>query len=367
MADSRVDKLARVLVQYSLAIKPKDIFRINSTALAAPLVRALVRETLLAGGFPVVRLALEDMAPILFKYASDEQLAFVPDFTRQETEQINATLAIISSENTRALSGVDPQRVAIQRKANRPLQERVLERAAAGDLRWCVALYPTQASAQDAEMSLMDYEEFVYGACKLHHDDPVASWTALRKEQDRIIAMLSTKNVIRLVAPGTDLTYHVGGRSWVNCYGDANFPDGEVFTGPHEDKTEGYIRYTFPAVYSGREVEDVRLVFKEGRVVEATAAKGQELLHSLIDMDEGARRLGEVAFGTNYDITRFSRNTLFDEKIGGTVHLALGACYPETGAVNQSALHWDMVCDMREHSEVYADGQLIYKDGKFIF
>jgi aminopeptidase len=195
----------------------------------------------------------------------------------------------------------------------------------------------------------------------------VAAWKASRSEQQRIADRLQAAHEIRLVGPGTDLTYQVGGRSWVNCFGDKNFPDGEVFSGPHEQQTEGYIQYSFPAIYMGREVSDIRLEFREGKVVKATAGKGEDLLHSLLAMDEGATRLGEVAFGTNYNIQRFSRNILFDEKIGGTVHLALGAGYPETGSTNRSALHWDMVCDLRQGGEVYADGALIFKDGAFIF
>jgi aminopeptidase len=366
MADPRIERLARVLVHYSLRIQPGEIFRISSPVAGAPLVRELVRESLQAGAIPITRMALEDTTRLLLQYGSEEQVRFVTQTSRQEIDEIHTTVSILAPENTRNLSGVDPQKVSAWRQAGGELQKRLLDRAARNELRWCVTQFPTAAAAQDADMSLADYEDFVYNAGKLNEDDPVAAWTALRSEQQRIIDLLSTKQVIRLVAPDTDLTYHIGGRTWINCFGDANFPDGEVFTGPHEDKTEGYIRYTFPAVYAGREVQDVRLVFKEGKVVQATAAKGEELLHSLLDMDEGARRLGEVAFGTNYDISRFSRNILFDEKIGGTVHLALGAGYPETGALNESGLHWDMVCDMRQNSEVYADGQLIYKDGKFL-
>jgi aminopeptidase len=271
----------------------------------------------------------------------------------------------MASENTRVLSNADPQKVALRRKATRMLQQRIMERSAQNDLRWCVALFPTNAAAQDADMSLADYEDFVYSACKLHYDDPIAAWRASAAEQQRIADFLEARSVVRLVAPDTDLTYTIAGRKWVNCYGDRNFPDGEVFSSCDETLTEGHIRYSFPAIYSGREVEDVRLWFEGGKVVKATAAKGEELLHSLLDMDEGSRRLGEVAFGTNYDITKFSRNILFDEKIGGTIHLALGAGYPETGSKNQSALHWDMICDMREGA-AYADGQLFYKDGKFV-
>ncbi len=366
MPDPRVEKLAQVLVRYSLSLQEGQLFRIASPAAAAPLVRELVKEALLAGAHPITRITLEGIDEVLYKYGSDAQIRYVPAVARQEVEDIDATISILASENTRALSGADPQKVAARRQAMRDIQQRVMERAAEDKLNWCVTLYPTNAAAQDADMSLAEYEDFVYTACKLDEPDPIAAWKATRDEQQRIADFLSQAKVIRLVAPDTDLTYHVGGRKWINCYGDKNFPDGEVFSSAEESKTEGYIRYTFPAIYMGREVSDVRLWFEGGRVVKATAAKGEELLHSLLDMDEGARILGEVAFGTNYSIQRFSRNILFDEKIGGTVHLALGAGYPETGSVNRSALHWDMICDMRQGGEAYADGKLFYKDGKFL-
>jgi aminopeptidase len=366
MTDARVVKLAQVLVRYSLALREGDLFRISAPSAAAPLVRELAREGLIAGANPLARISVEGLDELLFKHGSDAQIRFVPQLMRQEVEDLDATISILASENTRALSAADPQKVAARRQATREIQQRVMERAAEDKLRWCVTLFPTNAAAQDADMSLADYEEFVYDACKLNEADPVAAWQASRDEQQRIADFLAQAREIHLVAPDTDLTYHVGGRTWINCYGDKNFPDGEVFSGPEEASASGHIRYSFPAVYSGREVTDVRLWFEEGRVVKATAARGEELLHSLLDMDEGARRLGEVAFGTNYGIQRFSRNILFDEKIGGTVHLALGAGYPETGSANRSALHWDMICDMRQDGEAYADGRLFYKDGKFL-
>jgi aminopeptidase len=366
MTDPRIARLANVLVRYSLAIEPGDLFRINASPIAAPLVREVYREAIQAGAHPIVRLMLDGLDEILYKYASDEQLQYLPELARQEIEAIDATLGIIGGENSRALSGSDPAKMAMRRQASRPLQERVMQRSDQGALHWCVTLFPTHSGAQDADMSLVDYEDFVFAACKVDQDDPIKAWQATRDDQQRIADFLNTARVVRLVAPDTDLTYQVAGRKWINCYGDKNFPDGEVFSGPEENKTEGTIRYTFPAIYMGREVSDIRLWFEGGKVVKATAGKGEELLHQLLDMDDGARRLGEVAFGTNYDIQRFSRNILFDEKIGGTVHLALGAAYAETGATNQSALHWDMVCDMRAGGEAYADGKLFYKDGKFL-
>jgi aminopeptidase len=365
MGDPRVAKLARVLVRYSVGVKAGQLFQINAPALAAPLIRELYREALLIGAHPFTRIGIDGLDALLYKHGSDEQITHISPIAWRETEEIGATISIMAAENTKSLSGADPQKVALRSQALRELRERLFARSASGELNWAITLFPTQAAAQDAEMSLADYEDFVYGAGKLDEDDPVAAWQAVHDSQQRIADILKAKRVIRLVAPGTDLTYHTAGREWINADGQKNFPDGEIFTSPDEQLTEGYIHFTYPAVFSGREVTDIRLTFEDGKVTQATASKGQELLHSLLDMDEGARRLGEAAFGTNYEIQRFTRNTLFDEKIGGSIHLALGMAFPEIGGQNRSALHWDMVCDMR-HGAAYADGELIYKDGQFV-
>ena len=365
MADIRLARLAHLLVTYSLQLQPGDLLQINTTPLAAPLVREVYREALLAGAHPYTRISLPETQELLLKHGSDEQIGYVPRAEQQEIEDINALLTIWAAVNTRHLSGVDPEKVALRQQANRAWRRTYFERSASGDLRWCGTQFPTEAAAQDAEMSQLEYEDFVYGAGKLDAADPVAEWRAVHDQQQRIADLLGAQREIRLVAPGTDLTYETDGRRWLNADGTANFPDGEVFTSPVETCTRGHISFTYPAVYGGREVEGVRLVFEEGLVVEAAAEKGEDFLRSQLDLDEGARRLGEAAFGLNYDIQRFSRNTLFDEKIGGTIHLALGQSFPEVGGQNESAVHWDMVCDMRA-GEVYADGKLVYKNGRFI-
>jgi len=365
MSDPRLAKLAHVLVHYSLGLKEGDLFQISARPLAAPLIRELCRETLAVGAHPFVDITLEEAAETLYRYGSDAQLQYIPNVTRQLLEDVQATLQIMSSENTKYLSGVDPAKIALRGKAGSELSRRLLEREAAGELSWSITLFPTQAAAQDAEMSLTDYEDFVYDACKLNESDPVSAWQDVHRQQQRLADVLKTKRIIRLVAPDTDLTYHTGGRTWLNADGKKNFPDGEIFTSPDESKTEGHIHFTYPAIFAGRAVEGVRLVFSAGQVVNATADRGEELLHAQLGMDDGARCLGEAAFGTNYNITRHTKNILFDEKIGGSIHLALGQSFPDIGGQNTSALHWDMVCDMHE-GEAYADGELIYKDGKFI-
>jgi aminopeptidase len=242
--------------------------------------------------------------------------------------------------------------------------ERFMERWSSGALRWCGTLFPTHAHAQDAGMSLCEYEEFVFSAGMLDRDDPAVAWSNLYTELQRIARWLGQHDEIHIVAPDTDLIYRVGGRKWIDASGINNFPDGEVFTSPIESSVNGTVRFSYPAVYGGNEVQDVRLTFRDGKVIEATATHGQAFLNAMLDQDPGARYVGEVAFGMNYGIKRFTRNILFDEKLGGTMHVALGMSIPSTGGQNTSALHWDMVCDLRA-GKVYADGQLCYEAGRF--
>jgi aminopeptidase len=364
MADFRQQKLAQVLVSYSLNIQKGDKLIIQAPLIAAPLVREVYREALRAGAHITPRFAMDELNEIRLGEGSDEQLTYVSELDAFETEHMNKYLNIWASQNTRALSKVNPARIALREKATAEISKRFLERAAKGELQWCGTLFPTQAHAQDAGMSLSDYEDFVYGAGLLDQSDPAAAWRKIDQEQQRIATYLEQHDEIHIVAPDTDLTYSVRGRKWVSCAGTVNFPDGEVFTGPIEDSVNGTVRFSYPAVYNGNEVEDVRLTFKDGKVVAATASRGMDFLNAMLDMDAGSRFLGEVAFGLNYNVKEFTKDILFDEKIGGTMHMALGESYPETGGKNESGLHWDMVCDLHE-GKVYADGQLCYEHGKF--
>ena len=366
MVDPRVEKLARVLVHYSLALKKGQLVRIAGPAVAAPHLAAAYREALLAGAYPSVRVGVDGLEEIYFKHANDEQLGFVSDLDRMEVERFDADLRFLGSTNTRALTHIPPERMAKRREATRELTRRYMERAATGAFRWCLTQAPTHADAQEAEMSLGEYENFVYSAGHLDREDPVAAWEAVAKDQAKVVALLGSIKTLRVVGPDTDLTISAAGRKWVSAAGTHNFPDGEVFTGPVENSTRGTVRFSFPAIYGGREVTDVRLTFEGGRVTGAAAAKGQEFLLAMLDLDAGARTLGEFAFGLNYDIQQWTRNILFDEKIGGTLHMALGAAYPDTGGRNVSGLHWDMILELRNGAEVFGDGEVIYRDGRFL-
>jgi aminopeptidase len=366
MTDPRVEKLAKVLVHYSLKIKRNDLFRISGPSLAAPLIRAAFAEALAVGANPYVRASLDGMEELFYRAASDNQLRFVSELDTMEVERVDATLGVLGRWNTRDLTGIEPRRLAMRREATSELQRRFLERAARGELQWCGTQYPAHAEAQDAEMSLTEYEDFVFSAGLLHEADPIAAWERVGREQDRITSALNQVKTLSFKAPDVDLQVSVAGRTWINADGTKNFPDGEVFTGPVEDSANGRVRFSFPAIYQGREVDGIELVFENGKVVRARAAKGEEFLAAMLDIDAGARFLGELAFGTNYNIQRFTRNILFDEKIGGTIHMALGIGYPETGSKNTSGLHWDMICDLRSNAEVKADGEAIYRNGHFL-
>ena len=367
MTDPRVAKLANLLVNYSLELKPGQVVRIDAGEVAAPLVRELYRETLRAGANPRTRIEVDGTDVIALQESSDEQLTFVSEMDRFEVEQLDAVLTIWGDRNTRALSQADPQRMSRRIASRRKLTNRFWERIDEGKASWVGTRFPTEAHAQDAEMSLEEYEDFVYGACHVRMaEDPVAHWREVSLELNRRARELDAFTELRVVGPDTDLTFNVEGRDWLAADGRLNMPDGEIFTSPVETATEGEIRFTFPAIFQGRGVEDVRLRFTEGRVVKAEARTGNDYLQSLLDMDEGSRILGEAAFGLNYEIDRFTRDILFDEKIGGTMHFALGSSFKKLGGRNESGLHWDMICDLRADGEVYADGELVWKAGRFL-
>ena len=364
--DPRIDKLASVLVNYSARVERGNLVRISGSHVALPLIESLVEHVVKAGAFPLVRMNADTNVETILRFATDEQLDFVDPVSKFEVETIDRHIGLWADENTRSLTNVNPKRLARQQAARKRVLETFMNRAAAGTLHWTGTQFPTQGSAQDAEMSLREYENFVFAAGLLHEPDPVAAWKRISEKQQRLADHLNGKSDYRVVAAnGTDIRMDVGHRTWINCDGHENFPDGEVFTGPVLDSVNGVVNFSFPAVHLGREVEGVSLTFRDGKVVDARASKGEDFLIAMLDTDPGARYLGECAIGTNFGITRYTRNTLFDEKIGGTVHFAVGAGYPETGNTNESGLHWDMVVDLRQGGYVEIDGERINVDGKF--
>lgn len=366
MLDPRIEMLADVLVNYSIAVKPGDTVLIRGETTAEPLFKAIYARALQAGGNPLPWPTFSGVEELHYRHASDRQLQHVHEVYKQAVETCECMISIWGQLNTKALSNVDPAKVAMTSRAQREIMMTMLRRMASGDCRWVGTLFPTNAHAQDAEMGSAEFEDFVYGACLPDPSDPLGYWRRFSKWQQKIVNWLNGKRHVHVAAQGTDLRMSVGDRIFINCDGRENMPDGEIYTGPVEDSVEGHVSFSYPAVYKGREVAGVRLWFEKGRVVKATAEKNEAFLLSMLDSDEGARYVGEFAIGTNKGITRFTKETLFDEKIHGTFHLALGAGAPETGNNNESSIHWDMVSDMRQGGEIHIDDELFYRDGDFV-
>jgi aminopeptidase len=361
MRDERLAKLARVLVDYSIGAGEGEQVVVSGGVAAGPLIKEVYARLLDAGAIPVPQVALPGMQELFFGHAREIHYEKTPSVVRALYEGADAFISIMAPQNTRALAAVDPQKQQALSKRDQPLQEIVLSKD-----RWALTLFPTEALAQESEMSLADYEEFVFAAMALDEEDPVRYWHEKAKEQGRLIERLERADEIRIEGPGTDLTLSVKGRKFLNGDGTHNMPCGEVFTGPVEDSANGKVFFGIPVAVAGREVSGVKMRFEGGRVIEASAEKGEEYLNAMLDADEGARFLGELGIGTNYGIPRATKNILFDEKLGGTVHLAVGRSYAETGGKNESSVHWDLISYLREGGELYADGELLQKDGKFL-
>jgi aminopeptidase len=368
MSEQAYHKLAQILVDHSTKVGPGDRVAIETTTNAQDLVREIYQLVLQRGGYPHILLNLPEQEKMLFKFANDEQLTFTPAFQKLVTDQFEVYIRVRADLDPRALSDVPGSKQALRQKGMALVRNTMLQRGATNALRWVLSQIPTEGYATEAGMNMDEYSDFAFSAC--HADDntpdPVAYWENIRKQQLKMIESIEGHDQVRLKGANVDLTLSIKGRKFNNSYGLHNMPDGEIYTGPVEDSASGWVKFTYPAIYQGQMVEGVELQFERGRVISAKAKVGEQLLLAMIASDEGSHYLGEFAIGTNYEINRFTRNILFDEKLGGTFHMALGAGYPETGSQNTSTIHWDMICDMRQDSEIQVDGETIYRDGEFI-
>jgi aminopeptidase len=360
LRDEVVARWADLLTDYCLRVERDETIVISSAIEARPLVEACYKAVVLRGGHPLVRLELPGLHEFFLAQASEPQLTHVPPSSLLEAQVADARIRIAAESDTHSMSRVDPGRQAIYERAREPLRQ------AARRHRWTLTQYPTRAYAADAGMSLDDYETFVTSAMFLDRADPAAAWTDLGRRQAGLVEFMSRVGSIRIEADGTDFTLSVAGRTWINSDGRRNMPSGEIFTGPIEDSASGRLRCGFPVCRDGRELVGIRLEFQQGRVVSASATQGEDYLLAMLELDPGARRLGELGLGLNSGIDRFTGSILFDEKIGGTVHVALGQSYPETGGVNGSALHWDLIIDTRAQGRITADGRLVMENGSWL-
>lgn len=372
MADIRVQKYAKILVEHSARVKPGDRILLEGTTAAEPLLRELYIQILEKGGHPHLMMALPGTMPfsqdeLYLTYANDSQLDFVPTFYKLAYDLFEGRIRIHSATNTKGTTNIDAAKITRRSKGTSPITEAQFRRGAEGSFKWVTTLYPTEAYAQDAGMSLMEYEDFVFGAVHAHEENPIAFWQSVKDRQQSAVDFMKGKSQVILRGPNVDLTLSVKGRTFMNSYGTHNMPDGEIYTGPVEESVNGWVKFTYPANYGGTSVEGAELTFSNGRVTSANAEKNLDFLLKTLDSDERSRYLGEFAIGTNFDIQKFTGNILFDEKIGGSFHMALGNGYPETGSKNKSVIHWDMICDLRMDSEILVDGELFYKNGEFVF
>jgi aminopeptidase len=365
MADIRVARLAKLLTEYCVDVQPGDRVAVLGSTLAEPLMLAVQREILRAGGHPHLMPSFPETDYTFYSEANDDQLGYVSPFAELAFTEFEGLIQVMSSANTKALNNIDPARQGMRMKAMTPLMKIYMERAASKDLKWVITMFPTHAFAQDAEMSLTELEDFVYATTYTDTEDPIGDWRRIHEEQQRLVEWLAGKEAIVVKGPDVDLKLSIEGRAFINADGGNNMPSGEIFTSPVEDSVEGTIRFTYPAIHGGREVDGVELTFEHGKVVKATAKKNEAYLLEMLKLDEGASVAGEFAIGTNKRIDRFTKNILFDEKIGGTIHMALGAGFKEIGGQNESGLHWDMICDMRDGGQIFVDGELFYESGDF--
>jgi aminopeptidase len=365
MPDPRISKLADILVNYSTKVKKGDWAIVLGNIATEPLAEQIVRLAVRAGAHVNTNLSSETVSAAAIQEASKEQLEWISPYEDMLFTKADVLISITGGSNTRSMSGIDPQKQQIRGAARQDLMKVYMQRSASKDLRWVITQFPTNSGAQEADMSLRDFEDFVYQTTFADKDDPVAEWQKVHDEQQRYVDWLKGKKKVEVRSQHAELTLSIVDRIFENADGENNMPSGEVFTSPIEDSCNGWVEFTYPAITAGREVEGVRLEFKDGRVVKASAEKNEEFLVKMLDMDEGARTLGEFAIGTNYGIDRFTKSILYDEKIGGSFHMAVGAGFPELGGKNESSLHWDFICDAREDSEILVDGELLYKDGQF--
>jgi len=354
MVDDRIKKVAKIIVDYSTKVKKGEYVQIISDYEAKDLVLEVYKNVLKKGAFPIVKISVPGMAYNYYKHATEEQLNHFPKLAMNEMKETDATIFIGASSNTKELANIDSKKIAMRQKATKPI---FIERSE--NTKWVIFYYPTGAFAQQAGMSLEEFTDFVFGST-------IVDYKKMSKSQVKLKKVIDKGKKIRIVAKNTDISFNIAGRTGIKCDGQFNLPDGEVFTSPVENSAEGVVEFSYPAILQGKEVEGIKLHFKNGKVVKATATKNEDFLRKVLETDKGSKRIGEIGIGVNYKINKFVKNILFDEKIGGTIHLALGKSYKEAGGKNDSAIHWDIVTSMRNGGRLYVDGKLIQKDGKFL-
>jgi aminopeptidase len=365
MSETRLERTAEILLKYSTELQPDEWVFVSAHLAARPLVEEVCRQAWAASA--KVSLVWEDdeLNEALLSNASEEVLGWLPPEEQFLFEKANVILYLHAAENTRSLSAVPPERLALHQRSRGVLRQIRNRRVQNEGLRWVYTQYPSQALAQEAGMSLHAYQDFAFGAIHADQADPLRCWQEMERKQQHWVDELADHREVILKGADIDMRLSITGRTFINACGKNNLPDGEIFTGPVENSVNGWVRFSFPAIFNGRAVEGVELHFTDGQVTSAKADRDEAFLLSMLETDTGSRFLGEFAIGTNHAIRNFTRNILFDEKMGGTIHLALGNGYPETGSLNRSLIHWDLICDMRQDGEIRVDSDLLFRNGEF--
>jgi aminopeptidase len=354
------DAFAALICDWCLEAAPGHQVLVETTTLAQEVAVAMHAALLDRGAWPLLRLEPTELEAQFYRHAQDRQLDEFAPLILAEAEAVDSRVLVRAPANTNALAGVDPALPPRVARARLPLQR------ARSARRWCLSMWPTPALAQQARMGDGDYAEFLRRALFLDQPDPIGAWRSLSERQAELVGRLSAVREVRIEADQTDLRLSVAGRTWINSDGRRNMPSGEVFTSPLERSANGHIRFDVPSSNRGADVAGVEVRFKDGEVVGAQAALGDEQLQAALATDPGARFLGELGIGTNRGIDRATGSTLLDEKIAGTIHLALGRSFPEAGGENHSALHWDLICDLRRGGRVSADGEVLIENGTLV-
>jgi len=353
--DLRTRKLAQLAVRYSIFVKPGEKVIISGGTEAIPFLIELYKEIILQKAHPIVKVGLPDISDFFYKYATKEQIENFPDYWMDTIKQADKYIGIHTETNTRELTSADSKKISARQKVVHKISEYVCNEK--DKIRRCTISYPVHAFAQDAEMSLTEYENFVYEAC-------LQDWKKLGKRIDKIKNKFEKGNEVHLIGEGVDLKFSIKGKNAVADKGEDNMPGGEVYMAPVRESLNGWIKFDYPAIESGKEVTDIELKFENGKVVEAKASKNEDFLKEMLATDENSSYAGEFGIGCNPKINQFTKNLLFDEKIGGTIHLALGMAYKDNGGGNDSAIHWDIVKDMK-NAKIILDGKVVQNKGKW--
>jgi len=355
MFDIRTRKLAQLAVRYSIKAKPGENIMISGGKESIPFLVELYKEIILQKAFPIVKFSLPDTSHFYYEKATKKQLEKFPDLTFDSVKKCQAYIGINTEENTRDLSSTDPKKISIRQKVTRPISDYIVNRK--DKIRRVTIAFPCLAHAQEAEKSLTEWENFVFSSCLI-------DWEKFGKKLEKINKKFEKGKSVHLLGKNVDLKFSIKGKNSIADKGEENMPGGEIFMAPVRESLNGWIKFDFPAIEAGKEVQDIELKFKNGKVIESKASKNQDFLKAMINTDKNSCYVGEFGIGMNPKITKFSKNLLFDEKISGTIHLALGMAYKDNGGGNDSAIHWDIVKDMRK-AKIILDGKVVQKNGKW--